>query len=142
MIPSLSVLQEEYATVMLADDMAVPIYNVPKALAAFEDISNQYDIHIPAYGHAGDGNLHVNLLSDDADAEEAARRFHAARVDLFHHTLHLGGTLSGEHGIGLAKRDFMILEHGPQELEMMRAIKKLWDPLGLLNPGKLLPAPY
>jgi glycolate oxidase len=106
------------------------------------EIGERHELLMAVFGHAGDGNLHVNLLSDDPDPEDVQARFRAARVDLFHAALHLGGTLSGEHGIGLSKRDYMILEHAPQELEMMRSIKKLWDPLGLLNPGKLLPDPY
>ena len=93
-------------------------------------------------GHAGDGNLHVNLLCDDSDPEAAARTMEAATVEVVHACLARGGTLSGEHGIGTRKRRFMVLEHAPQELEMMRAIKQAWDPDGLLNPGKLLPAPY
>jgi glycolate dehydrogenase FAD-linked subunit len=125
-----------------ADDIAVPVGEMPDTATRIAEIGERHQLITAVFGHAGDGNLHVNLLSDDDDPEDVARRFEAARIDLFHHTLHVGGTLSGEHGIGLSKRKFMILEHAPQELEMMRAIKKLWDPLGLLNPGKLLPDPY
>ncbi len=125
-----------------SDDIAVPVGEMPDTVTRIAEIGDHNELITAVFGHAGDGNLHVNWLSDSEDPEDAARRFEAARVALFHHTLHVGGTLSGEHGIGLSKRKFMVLEHPPQELEMMRSIKKLWDPLGLLNPGKLLPEPY
>jgi len=125
-----------------SDDIAVPVGEMDATVTRIAEIGERHQVLTAVFGHAGDGNLHVNLLADDDDHEDVARRFEAARVDLFHHALHVGGTLSGEHGIGLAKRKFMVLEHAPQELEMMRAIKNLWDPLGLLNPGKLLPDPY
>ncbi|MFH2008595.1 MAG: FAD-linked oxidase C-terminal domain-containing protein [bacterium] len=125
-----------------SDDIAVPVGEMPEMVERMGEIGERHQLLTAVFGHAGDGNLHVNLLSDDPDPEEVQARFRAARVDLFHAALHLGGTLSGEHGIGLSKRDYMILEHAPQELEMMRAIKRLWDPLGLLNPGKLLPEPF
>jgi glycolate oxidase len=136
MIPSLSVLQEEYATVMLADDMAVPIYNVPKALAAFEEISNQYDIHIPAYGHAGDGNLHTKVLMDPTNpdhwrqAEEAVPRIYDA-------VLSLGGTTTGEHGIGITKAPFFHKERAGA-VKVMKTIKKALDPNNIMNPNKLM----
>jgi len=125
-----------------SDDIAVPLGEMHTTVTRIAEIGERHRLLTAVFGHAGDGNLHVNLLADDDDPEDVARRFEAARVELFHHALHVGGTLSGEHGIGLAKRKYMVLEHAPQELDMMRAIKKLWDPLGLLNPGKLLPDPY
>jgi glycolate oxidase len=125
-----------------SDDIAVPVGEMPAAITRIRELGERHGLLTALFGHAGDGNLHVNLLSDDDDPADVARRFEAARLDLFHYTLHVGGTLSGEHGIGCTKRKYMVLEHPPQELAMMRAIKKLWDPLGLLNPGKLLPDPY
>jgi glycolate oxidase len=136
MIPSLSVLQEEFATVMLADDMAVPIYNVPKALAAFDEISNQYDIHIPAYGHAGDGNLHTKVLMDPTNpdhwrqAEEAVPRIYDV-------VLSLGGTTTGEHGIGITKAPFLHKERAGA-VKVMKAIKRALDPKNIMNPKKLM----
>ncbi|MCM2336529.1 MAG: hypothetical protein NDI66_07090, partial [Pseudomonas sp.] len=88
--------------------------------------------------HAGNGNLHVNLLYDPADAAQSARA-HAAMARVFALALSLGGTLSGEHGIGLAKRDFMPQAVTPPTLALMRQLKAVFDPDGLLNPGKLLP---
>jgi glycolate oxidase len=136
MIPSLSAIEESYATVMLADDMAVPIYNVPRALAAFDEIARDYDIHIPSYGHAGDGNLHTKVLMDPTNpdhwkqAEEAVARIYDA-------VLALGGTTTGEHGIGITKAPFFRKERGPA-IEVMRSIKKALDPKNIMNPGKLM----
>lgn len=136
MIPSLSILQKEYATVMLADDMAVPIYNVPKALKAFDEISNQYDIHIPAYGHAATGNLHTKVLMDPTNpdhwkqAEEAVPRMYDA-------VLALGGTTTGEHGIGITKAPFLHKEKAGA-VKAMKAIKKALDPNNVMNPKKLM----
>lgn len=136
MIPSLSILQQEYATVMLADDMAVPIYNVPKALKAFDEISSQYDIHIPAYGHAATGNLHTKVLMDPTNpdhwrqAEEAVPRLYDA-------VLALGGTTTGEHGIGITKAPFLHKEKAGA-VKAMKAIKRALDPNNIMNPKKLM----
>ena len=91
-----------------------------------------------SFGHAGNGNLHVNLLYDPADAAQRARA-EAAMARVFALTLSLGGTLSGEHGIGLAKREFMPQAIDSATLALMRQIKSVFDPAGILNPGKLLP---
>jgi len=136
MIPSLSVLQEEYATVMLADDMAVPIYNVPKALAAFEKISSEYDIHIPAYGHAGDGNLHTKVLMDPTNPDHW-RQANEAVTRVYDEVLALDGTTTGEHGIGLTKAPFFHKERGAA-VKVMQTIKKALDPNNIMNPGKLM----
>ncbi len=136
MIPSLSILQEDYATVMLADDMSVPIYNVPKALMAFEEISSQYDIHIPAYGHAGDGNLHTKVLMDPTNpdhwrqAEEAVPRIYDV-------VLSLGGTTTGEHGIGITKAPFLHKERAGA-VKVMKTIKRALDPNNIMNPRKVM----
>ena len=136
MIPSLSVLRQEYATVMLADDMAVPIYNVPKALKAFDEISSDYDIKIPAYGHAATGNLHTKVLMDPTNpdhwrqAEEAVPRIYDA-------VLALGGTTTGEHGIGITKAPFLHKEKAGA-VKAMKAIKRALDPNNIMNPKKLM----
>ncbi len=90
------------------------------------------------FGHAGNGNLHVNLLFDPADPGQS-QRAHAAMARVFALALSLGGTLSGEHGIGLAKRDFMPQAITAPTLDLMRQLKSVFDPDGILNPGKLLP---
>jgi glycolate oxidase len=89
-----------------------------------------------AYGHAGDGNLHVNYLWNESDEKPAVER---AIARLFHDTVELGGTLSGEHGIGLTKQPYLALEQSQELIEVQRKLKALFDPLELLNPGKIFP---
>ena len=136
MIPSLSILQKEFSTVMLADDMSVPIYNVPKALVAFEKISSEYDIHIPAYGHAGDGNIHTKVLMDPTNPEHW-RQAEEAVTRVYDTVLALDGTTTGEHGIGITKAPFFHKERGPA-VEVMKDIKRVLDPNNIMNPKKLM----
>jgi D-lactate dehydrogenase len=98
------------------------------------------DVALPivTFGHAGNGNLHVNILFEPADPAQVERA-HAAMARVFGLALSFGGTLSGEHGIGLAKRDFMPQAVEPPTLQLMRQLKAVFDPDGILNPGKLLP---
>ena len=103
-----------------------------------QQLSAQAQLPIVTFGHAGNGNLHVNILYHPDDADENARA-HAALPKVFALALQLGGTLSGEHGIGLAKRGFMADAFDPATLSAMRAIKAALDPDGILNPGKVLP---
>ena len=118
------------------EDVVVPVSRVPELVAATRAIARKHDFPIVCFGHAGNGNLHVNLLPRD-EAERA--RAHAALDELFDVVIRLDGTLSGEHGIGLAKRDFMPRALDANALALMRAIKAQFDPDGILNPGKLLP---
>jgi D-lactate dehydrogenase len=118
------------------EDVVVPVSRVPELVAATRAIARRHDFPIVCFGHAGNGNLHVNLLPRD-DAERA--RAHPALDELFDVVIGLDGTLSGEHGIGLAKRDFMPRALDANALAFMRAIKAQFDPDGILNPGKLLP---
>ncbi len=117
----------------ISEDVAVPRALLPELVLGVREIAEQLGLQSACYGHAGDGNLHVNFLTDgDAAA------FGLAVERLFRLTLLLGGTLSGEHGIGTLKRRFLAAEHAPAALEMFAAAKHAWDPLGLLNPGKIL----
>ena len=118
------------------EDVVVPVSRLPELIEALRALAQRQQIPIVNFGHAGNGNIHVNLLPRDA-AEQ--RRAHAALGEVFAIVLRLGGTLSGEHGIGLAKRDFLAGALDPAALKLMRAIKQQFDPDGILNPGKLLP---
>jgi D-lactate dehydrogenase len=101
-------------------------------------IAAEMSLKIVCFGHAGNGNLHVNILYDSANIEESLRA-NEALAQIFTATIDLGGQLSGEHGIGLAKRDFMAQAVSAETLATMRAIKHAFDPDGILNPGKVLP---
>lgn len=118
------------------EDVVVPVSRVPDLVAATRALAAKHALPIVCFGHAGNGNIHVNLLPRD-DAEQA-RALHALD-ELFDAVIRLDGTLSGEHGIGLAKREFMSRALDPHALALMRAIKVQFDPDGILNPGKLLP---
>ncbi|MGN6518883.1 MAG: FAD-binding oxidoreductase [Dokdonella sp.] len=118
------------------EDVVVPVSRVPELVAATRAIAASHALPIVCFGHAGNGNLHVNLLPrDDAEQARAAR----ALDELFDVVIGLDGTLSGEHGIGLAKRDFMPRALDAHALALMRSVKAQFDPDGILNPGKLLP---
>jgi glycolate oxidase len=135
MIPSLSILKEEYATTMLADDMAVPPSQIPKAVAGIWEISEKYDIIIPPYGHAGDGNLHTKVLMMPANPDhwKQAEKAVAEIYELIHA---LGGTTTGEHGIGITKAPYFHKERKAM-IPMMKSIKKALDPNNIMNPHKV-----
>jgi D-lactate dehydrogenase len=120
------------------EDVVVPVSRIPELVAGVQTLSREHALPIVCFGHAGNGNLHVNLMYDPADPAQNERA-HAAMSGVFALTLSLGGTLSGEHGIGLAKREFMTRAIDAPTLATMRAIKAAFDPDGILNPGKLLP---
>ncbi len=125
----------------IAEDICVPVGNLPEMLRRVDRIAADCNLPNACFGHAGDGNIHVNFLLDE-DIEDPAAK---ARVDraietLFVETIDLRGTLSGEHGIGMTKRRYMPLEQSPRVLEWQRRWKRMWDPKELLNPGKVIPA--
>ncbi len=124
----------------LGEDICVPRRAIATTIARVREIAARYALEIPIFGHIGDGNLHPNILCDKRDPEEMAR-VRAAATEIFQTAVELGGTLSGEHGIGLLKKQFMELDVGPDALAVMRAIKDALDPLGIMNPGKVFPAP-
>jgi glycolate oxidase len=123
----------------LGEDIVVPKSQVPAMIAEIGEIARRYELPIPVFGHAGDGNLHPNILFDLRDADEV-RKVELAARDIFRAAIRLGGTLSGEHGIGTLKREFMGEAQGELAVELARAIKRVFDPRGLLNPGKLYPS--
>ncbi|QDH70966.1 FAD-binding oxidoreductase [Marilutibacter alkalisoli] len=120
------------------EDVVVPVSRIPDLVDGVQALSAESGLPIVCFGHAGNGNLHVNLMFDPADTSQLERA-QAAMAQVFELAIRLGGTLSGEHGIGLAKRDFMPRAIDPATLALMRAIKAQFDPDGILNPGKLLP---
>ncbi|MDQ1094576.1 D-lactate dehydrogenase [Xanthomonas sacchari] len=122
------------------EDVVVPVSRIPELVAGVEALAAEFALPIVAFGHAGNGNLHVNIMYAPDDAAETARA-HAALPRLFALVLALEGTLSGEHGIGVAKRDYMDQAFDAATLDAMRAIKRALDPDGILNPGKVLPEP-
>ena len=121
------------------EDTVVPRYELPRLLEGVKEIGRRYGFQSVCYGHAGDGNLHVNIvkgdLSDGAWKEEVPK----AIREIFELTVSLGGTLSGEHGIGLVQRPYMDIAFSQVQLDLMRRVKEAFDPLGILNPGKVLP---
>ena len=132
----LSYATRKLAKHKLSEDVVVPRTKIPDLLARVDAIGAQHRVRHLAYGHAGDGNLHVNFLWDDDDE---APRVDAAIGALMRATIELGGTLSGEHGIGLAKAPYLHLEQSEELIEVQRGLKRVFDPRGLLNPGKIFP---
>jgi glycolate oxidase len=124
----------------ISEDATVPRSKIPDMFKRLKEIRAKYNIDLVVFGHAGDGNLHPNIIADKRDKEEM-RRVEQAVSEIFAAAIELGGTLSGEHGIGTMKAPFMEMELGTVGLEMMRRIKKAWDPNNIMNPGKIFPEP-
>jgi glycolate oxidase len=123
-------------THFVLEDVTVPMAKVAELLRGVGEIAEKHNLQIATFGHAGDGNLHPQILYDGYDPDEV-NRMEAASADLFQLAIDLGGTLTGEHGIGLSKAPFMTLEHDPVAMDVMRSLKKLLDPNNILNPGKM-----
>lgn len=119
------------------EDATVPRSKIPAFLNIVVNASKKHNVTIGTFGHAGDGNMHPTIVCDLRDEEEM-KRVHSAMDDIFRGAVDLGGTLSGEHGIGLGKLPWMELQHGKEGMEAMKAIKRALDPNLILNPGKLL----
>jgi glycolate oxidase len=122
----------------LGEDISVPRSVLPQIVREIGEISKRYNLPIPVFGHAGDGNLHPNILCDRSDPEEM-ERVRGAAGEIFRTAVRLGGTLSGEHGIGLLKKEFMEEALGAEQLAFMLRLRAHFDPNGILNPGKLFP---
>ncbi len=125
-----------YGSKKLNEDISVPRSMLPKALKEIYDIGKKYGLVVPCFGHAGDGNIHVNVMVDGSNPQELEKGHKAIR-EIFELVVDLGGTLSGEHGIGLSKAEFMDIAFSPAELELFKSIKRAFDPNNILNPGKM-----
>jgi D-lactate dehydrogenase len=135
---SLSPALRTLAPGKINEDVVVPVSRIPELVARVGAIAAQAALPIVCFGHAGNGNLHVNILYDPANANEASRA-NTALAHVFDVVAALDGQLSGEHGIGMTKREFMARAVDAPTMELMRGFKKLFDPDGILNPGKVLP---
>ncbi|HEV8513278.1 MAG TPA: FAD-linked oxidase C-terminal domain-containing protein [Cyclobacteriaceae bacterium] len=124
-------------TLTKSDDVVVPRANLPKLITGIKEIGKRYGFNTVCFGHLGDGNLHVNILKEDISEERWEKEIPEGIGEIFKLTVSLGGTLSGEHGIGIAKRPYMSIAMSEVNLNLMRGIKKVFDPNGILNPGKI-----
>ncbi|MHB8068492.1 MAG: FAD-binding oxidoreductase [Desulfobaccales bacterium] len=122
----------------VSEDVVVPLSAIPDLIAALEDLSRRRGLVIPCYGHAGDGNIHVNILYDQRLPEEADAVGPTVE-ELFHLVRRLQGTLSGEHGIGLTKAPYLGMELTPAVIALQKRLKQAFDPQGIMNPGKIFP---
>lgn len=121
------------------EDTVVPRYELPKLLEGIKSIGNKYGFKSVCYGHAGDGNLHVNIVKGDMSDEDWHTEIPKGIREIFELTVSLKGTLSGEHGIGYVQKNYMDIAFTTTQLLLMKGIKAIFDPNGILNPGKVLP---
>lgn len=123
---------------MISGDVCVPISKFSEMVQFSHRLADDTGLEVYVFGHAGDGNLHTEIIVDQRDPEELALGIEATNR-IVSHSIAIGGTIAGEHGVGLAKRDFLPSEHG-RSMALMRAVKGLLDPNGIMNPGKIFPA--
>jgi len=125
-----------YGSKKINEDISVPRSKLPEALNRIYEIGKKYNLTIPCFGHAGDGNIHVNVMVDGSNEDEVKRGYDAVE-EIFKAVVDMGGTLSGEHGIGLSKAPFMNIAFSEAELNLFKKIKEAFDPNRILNPGKM-----
>jgi glycolate oxidase len=125
----------------LGEDITVPRSAIPEAIRRIKAISAKYGLPIVVFGHAGDGNLHPNILFDKRDPDQW-RKIEPIVGEIFGAALELEGTLSGEHGVGTLKRPYVEQALGSVSIDVQRSLKHAFDPLGILNPGKVVPEPH
>jgi glycolate oxidase len=121
------------------EDVVVPRARIPALLKGIKEIAARHAVRIVSFGHAGDGNVHVNVLKDDLPGDRWAVLVPAVREELYRHTLSLGGMITGEHGIGATRRNYLSMALDETQIELMRQIKAAFDPNCILNPGKIFP---
>ena len=131
---SLSALKPGYSSVSLADDMGVPVSKVPDAVTAYQKIADKYRVTVATYGHASDGNLHTKMVLKPDDKDEWDRGI-AAVNEIFDFCIEMGGTVTGEHGVGISKA-LNFQQERKTEIECINDIKRAFDPKNILNPGK------
>jgi glycolate oxidase len=123
------------STSFVLDDVTVPISKIPELLVGIQEISKRHGLVVATYGHAGDGNLHPQVIYNEYDPEQV-EKMEKTEEEIFRLAISLQGTLTGEHGVGLSKASYMSLEHDPIEMALMRQIKGILDPNNIMNPGK------
>ncbi|NOZ60575.1 MAG: FAD-binding protein [Calditrichaeota bacterium] len=131
-------LIKERSQFKISEDVTVPIRQIPKLIAGARQIATKYDFKNYNYGHLGDGNVHVNF-THQKKSENIVQRSESAVRELFELTVRLGGTISGEHGIGITKMNFLHIELSEKSIELQKKIKQVFDPLNILNPNKIFP---
>ncbi|MFZ2224514.1 MAG: FAD-linked oxidase C-terminal domain-containing protein [Candidatus Deferrimicrobium sp.] len=133
---SISPALRRVAPVKLNEDIVVPRSRLADMFAYLSDLSERRNVRIVTFGHAGDGNIHVNIMISGTDPDET-RRAEEAVGEVFRKTVEMGGTISGEHGVGISKAPFLEMEVGPLGVAVMKRLKECFDPNGILNPGKI-----
>jgi glycolate oxidase len=124
------------APTTILEDATVPRSELAEMVEHIQQIAEKYRLKVGTFGHMGDGNLHPTFLTNEKDADEM-HRVELAMKEIFDRALALGGTITGEHGVGLAKKPFLPGAVGELNLEVMKQIKRSFDPKGILNPGKI-----
>jgi FAD/FMN-containing dehydrogenase len=132
----LSLSMKLIARLKINHDVVVPKGRIPELFALVAGLRQEFRLRIPLFGHAGDGNIHVNIMVNPDDGDELARARAAERA-LFEGVVALDGALTGEHGVGFSKAPFLPLDLSPDEIALMKRIKRAFDPKGILNPGKI-----
>ncbi len=120
----------------ILEDITVPRSRLVEMISFVAEVAERHQVQVATFGHFGDGNLHPTFVTDERDAEEM-KRVEAAMGELFEQAIALGGTITGEHGVGLAKKPFLTQQCAPPEMKLLRCLKESLDPLGILNPGKI-----
>ncbi len=133
---ALSPILYKIANNKINEDIVVPIDKIPDMVQVTQNIQETSGLKVVSFGHAGDGNIHCNIMYNKTDKSELERAEKAVD-ELFDATLNLGGTITGEHGVGMTKMKYLIQEIGPTQIELMKGIKKVFDPQNILNPGKI-----
>jgi glycolate oxidase len=121
------------------EDVVVPRAQIPALLRSVHDMAQRLNVRTLSFGHAGDGNVHITVLKDDMDDERWEALVPEATESLYRMSLSLGGTITGEHGIGVIRREYLTLALEEAQIDVMRRIRTAFDPNGILNPGKIFP---